>query len=152
MCWRGAATNVGYLENTAYVWKSNDSIKIPYTLTRDLLNFEDPGISLSSQDKSCTDHTVSSGVYYTPRKQSWGVYRNHPVRPSVRQSVHVPCKRNSSSTAYWIFMKLYTFVIHHLQIFMKEYDCCPKFKGGDNSTYTFTKRGGGHVPCKRNSY
>jgi hypothetical protein len=26
---------------------------------------------------------------------------------------------------------------------MKEYGCCPKFKRGDNSTYTFTKRGGG---------
>jgi hypothetical protein len=24
---------------------------------------------------------------------------------------------------------------------MKEYGCCPKFKKGDNSTYTFTKRG-----------
>jgi hypothetical protein len=24
---------------------------------------------------------------------------------------------------------------------MKEYGCCPKFKRGDNSTYTFTKRG-----------
>jgi hypothetical protein len=24
----------------------------------------------------------------------------------------------------------------------KEYGCCPKFKRGDNSTYTFTKRGG----------
>jgi hypothetical protein len=35
---------------------------------------------------------------------------------------------------------------------MKEYGCCPKFKRGDNSTYTFTKRGGGHVPCKHNSY
>jgi hypothetical protein len=23
---------------------------------------------------------------------------------------------------------------------MKEYGCCPKFKRGDNSTYTFTKR------------
>ena len=31
---------------------------------------------------------------------------------------------------------------------MKEYGCCPKFKRGDNSTYTFTKRGG-HVPCNR---
>ena len=30
---------------------------------------------------------------YTPHKQSLGgVYRNHPVRPSV----HVPCKRNTS--------------------------------------------------------
>jgi len=25
---------------------------------------------------------------------------------------------------------------------MKEYGCCPKFGRGDNSTYTFTKRGG----------
>jgi hypothetical protein len=25
---------------------------------------------------------------------------------------------------------------------MKEYGYCPKFKRGDNSTYTFTKRGG----------
>jgi hypothetical protein len=25
---------------------------------------------------------------------------------------------------------------------MKEYGCCPEFKRGDNSTYTFTKRGG----------
>jgi hypothetical protein len=33
-----------------------------------------------------------------------------------------------------------------------EYGCCPKFKRGDNSTYTFTKRGRGHVPCKYNSY
>jgi hypothetical protein len=24
---------------------------------------------------------------------------------------------------------------------MNEYGCCPKFKRGDNSTYTFTKRG-----------
>jgi hypothetical protein len=39
------------------------------------------------------------------------------------------------------FMKLYTFVVHYLQMCMKEYGCCPKFKRGDNSTYTFTKRG-----------
>jgi hypothetical protein len=26
---------------------------------------------------------------------------------------------------------------------MREYGCCPKLKRGDNSTYTFTKRG----PC-----
>jgi hypothetical protein len=25
---------------------------------------------------------------------------------------------------------------------MKKYGCCPKFKRGDNSTYTFLKRGG----------
>jgi hypothetical protein len=30
-------------------------------------------------------------------------------------------------------MKLYTFVIHYLQMCMKEYGCCPKFKRGDNS-------------------
>jgi hypothetical protein len=39
-------------------------------------------------------------------------------------------------------MKLYTVVVHYLQMCMIEYVCCPKFKGGDNSTYTFTKRGG----------
>jgi hypothetical protein len=38
-------------------------------------------------------------------------------------------------------MKLYTFAVHYLQMCMKEYGCCPKFKRGDNSTYTFTKRG-----------
>jgi hypothetical protein len=32
---------------------------------------------------------------------------------------------------------------------MKEYGCCPKFKRGDNSTYTFTKRGGGGVALTR---
>jgi hypothetical protein len=37
--------------------------------------------------------------------------------------------------------KLYTFVVHYLQIRMKEYGCCPKFKRRDNSTYTFTKMG-----------
>jgi hypothetical protein len=34
-------------------------------------------------------------------------------------------------------MKLYTFVVHYLQMCIKEYGCCPKFKRGDNSTYTF---------------
>jgi hypothetical protein len=38
-------------------------------------------------------------------------------------------------------MKLYTVVVHYLQMCMKEYGCCPKFKWGDNSTYIFTKRG-----------
>jgi hypothetical protein len=40
-------------------------------------------------------------------------------------------------------MKLYTFVVHYLQMCVKEYGCCPKFKRGDNSTYTFTKKGVG---------
>jgi hypothetical protein len=44
-------------------------------------------------------------------------------------------------------MKLYKFVVHYLQMCMKEYGCCTKFKRGDNSTSTFTKRGRGHVPC-----
>ena len=39
-------------------------------------------------------------------------------------------------------MKLYTVVVHYLQMCMKEYGCCLKFKRGDNSTYTLTKRGG----------
>ena len=54
----------------------------------------------------------------------------------------VPCKRNSSKRTYWRFVKLYTFVVHYLQMCMKEYGCCPKFKRGDNSTYTFTEKGG----------
>ena len=54
---------------------------------------------------------------------------------------HVPCKCNFYWTAYWIFMKLYTVVVHNLQMCMKEYRCCLKFRRGDNSTYTFTKRG-----------
>jgi hypothetical protein len=40
-------------------------------------------------------------------------------------------------------MKLYTIVVHYLQMCMKEYGCCPKFEMGDNSTYIFTKRGRG---------
>ena len=38
-------------------------------------------------------------------------------------------------------MKIYTVVVHYLQMCMKEYGCCPKFRRGDNSTYTSTKRG-----------
>jgi hypothetical protein len=38
-------------------------------------------------------------------------------------------------------MKLYTVVVHNLQMCMKEYRCSLKFRRGDNSTYTFTKRG-----------
>jgi hypothetical protein len=52
--------------------------------------------------------------------------------------LYVGCKWSR----HWIFMKLYTFVVHYLQMCMKENGCCPKFKMGDNSTYTFTKRGG----------
>jgi hypothetical protein len=39
-------------------------------------------------------------------------------------------------------MKLYIFEVHYLQMCMKEYGCSPKFKRGENSTYTFMKRGG----------
>jgi hypothetical protein len=39
-------------------------------------------------------------------------------------------------------MKLYTFVVHYLKMCMKDYGCSPKFKRGENSTYTFMKRGG----------
>ena len=49
--------------------------------------------------KRLTNVTICSiqiHFYYPPRKQSLGVHRNHPVRPFVRSSVHVPCKRNSS--------------------------------------------------------
>jgi hypothetical protein len=36
-------------------------------------------------------------------------------------------------------MKLYTVVVHNLQMCMKEYRCFLKFRKGNNSTYTFTK-------------
>jgi hypothetical protein len=57
----------------------------------------------------------------------------------------VKFQKNSISSlvgvaAYWSFVKLYTVVVHYLQMCMKEYGCYPKFKRGDNST--FTKRGG----------
>jgi hypothetical protein len=39
------------------------------------------------------------------------------------------------------FMKLYTVVVHNLQMCIKQYRCCLKFRRGDNSTYTFTKSG-----------
>jgi hypothetical protein len=38
-------------------------------------------------------------------------------------------------------MKLYTVVVHSRQMCMMEYRSCVKFRGGDNSTYTFTKMG-----------
>jgi hypothetical protein len=38
-------------------------------------------------------------------------------------------------------MKVYTVVVHSLQMCMKEYRCCLKLRRGDNSTYTFTKSG-----------
>jgi hypothetical protein len=43
--------------------------------------------------------------------------------------------------AYWNFVKLYTVVVLYLQMCIKEYGCCPTFKRGDDSSYTFTKRG-----------
>ena len=35
----------------------------------------------------------------------------------------------------------FTVAVHNLQMCMKEYRWCLKFRRGDNSTYTFTKRG-----------
>ena len=34
------------------------------------------------------------------------------------------------------FYETYTFVVHYLQMCMKEYGCCPKFGRGGNLTYT----------------
>ena len=50
----------------------------------------------------------------------------------------------SATPPKWLigsFVKLYTVVVHYLQMCMKEYGCCPKFKRRDNSTDTFKKRG-----------
>jgi hypothetical protein len=40
-----------------------------------------------------------------------------------------------------LIKKLSTVVVHNLQMCMKEYCCCIKYRRGDNSTFTFTKRG-----------
>jgi hypothetical protein len=39
------------------------------------------------------------------------------------------------------FLWNFTVVVHNLQMCMKEYHCCLNFRRGDNSTYTFPKRG-----------
>jgi hypothetical protein len=39
------------------------------------------------------------------------------------------------------FYETFTVVVHNLQMCMKGYLCCLKLSRGDNSTYTFTKRG-----------
>ena len=39
------------------------------------------------------------------------------------------------------FLWNFTVLVHNLQMCMKEYRCCLKFRRADNSTYTFTKRG-----------
>jgi len=58
---------------------------------------------------------------YTLRKQSGfggsGVYRNHPVRPSVQKFYN----RNFSLTNEVILMKLYTVAVYHLKMCSKEY-------------------------------
>ena len=38
-------------------------------------------------------------------------------------------------------MKLYTFVVHYLQMCLNEYGSCPKFRRRDNLTYTFHEKG-----------
>jgi hypothetical protein len=84
-------------------------------------------------------------LLYPPQTKFGGVYRNHPVLPSICPSVHPSMylvSTNPPKRLIGFFMKLYTFVVHYLQMCMKEYGCCPKFKRGDNSTYTFTKREG----------
>jgi hypothetical protein len=43
--------------------------------------------------------------------------------------------------AYWSFVKLYTVAVHYLQMCMKEYGCCLKFKRGDNS-----RQGDSYIP------
>jgi hypothetical protein len=50
----------------------------------------------------------------------------------ARKVGHVLCKRNSYKTAYLILMKLYTVVVHNLQMCMKKYHCCLKYRRGDN--------------------
>jgi hypothetical protein len=61
-------------------------------------------------------------VFIPPTNKVWGVYRNHPVRPSVRPSVrlsvrpsihpsiHVLCKCNSTAT---VFLHAYLQVVYY---------------------------------------
>ena len=63
-------------------------------------------------------HIVIDYINYTPANKVWGYIG---ITLSVRPSV-CPCT---------------------LQMCMKEYGCCPKFKRGDKSTYTFMEKGGG---------
>ena len=49
-------------------------------------------------------------VLYPP--QTNGVYRNHPVYPSVQMS--------NSLTEEWILMKLYTVAVYNLMMCLKE--------------------------------
>ena len=46
--------------------------------------------------KAIIEVCIANSLIIPPTNKVWGVYRNHPVRPSVRPSIHVPCKRNSS--------------------------------------------------------
>jgi hypothetical protein len=48
-------------------------------------------------------------------------------------------------------VKLYTVVVHYLQMCMKEYGCCPKFKRGDNSTYNLPLSQGNYCITLKNS-
>jgi hypothetical protein len=99
-----------------------------------------------------------NSTYTFTLSRSW-VYKVHVcTSPPFRESISWIISPFKCWTAtiflharadYWSFVKLCTVVVHYLQMCMKEYGCCPRFKRGDDSTYTFTKRGS--VPCKRNS-
>jgi hypothetical protein len=65
------------------------------------------------------------------------------------ETAHMYTRQYSSHSDKWS-LAVYTLLLcyiqkctHYLQMCMKEYGCCPKFKWGDNSTYTFMKRGWG---------
>jgi hypothetical protein len=81
--------------------------------------------------KSCCPSfpILSSFLYIGVFRYSWK--RSHP------EYTWNICTQTKT---YWMFMKLYTVVVHILQMCMKEYRCCLKFGRGDNSTYTFTKK------------
>ena len=59
-----------------------------------------------------------------------GVYRNQPVYPSNRLSVHISC--NFSMTGERILMKFHTVAVFNWSMCMKEDKPCPNYLKGDH--------------------
>jgi hypothetical protein len=74
--------------------------------------------------------TDGQGDSYIPPQTLFvgGIIRELAIQTSIIAFITRP----APLTAYWSFMKLDTVVVHYLQMCMKEYGCCSKFKRGDN--------------------
>jgi hypothetical protein len=106
-------------------WKEGGHVPCTATPPKQLIGFFSDHIS------SCTSAGSVLQLCKVSQKS------NRPFRRSCTYKEHDPPFHESIS----FFMKLYTVVVHNLQMCMKEYRCCLKCRRGDNSTYTFMKRG-----------